>query len=796
MSVSTPPNLAVDSPAWAPVASTLAVPPITPSVGDSLSKYLIAQQLPCFEENSLCLAPRRPGLHLGNWKSQDKLCFAKHEPNAIHQLGLLKIVHFKSLHKFLNTFQKTANKALKQTLRNNSSSDCKTTVENFHSLVSICAFLNALTHSYSAMVQAAEPNLLEDAIALVRDKYDIWVEQATAEHTKENLEWNPFALVCKQNKSEEISQEVKAHLEDLNCRFDAMLMVQEQGRQPNPTPSCTYQRDCNHLYNPCCYNCSELGHISKDCTAPCSICKEPSHSNFISEFNLINHDRKPQGLMMAEQNFEAGKRALSSSATPQPLNKKSNLEYTVDPDGPSFPFTLICKCQVCSQGPSSGCKLTPPPMKRTDCKDAPFSSVFLPHIHDETVEDLENPSNPDPPCKPPSSPLPPRMYGRNSNLENEDVFKNKDHYLCLPDLDKYLPFKDNPHYNIVTVESVPKSPHTNGRFYDLPSDTPSLEASPTGTAAWGHRATRQEGKDKGPAAFGSHHCSHPGQRGSAMVSQVNSPGFGPARSLNTVEMDRQGLLADPADLEEPIRSACGNKFNVHSALYNVDISNQPIISWAHWDTKGPAALLYSCNLNQPIKLHVFQGARGQHTSYNPCNLGHLIKSSYATCNSMHMAPSESSNLTKPITPDNAMEVDSDNILTNNCNLNGPITHNNAMENDSPNVSYMNFNLNEPIRPHNTIETDTPNVLSNNCNSDGPIRSGTADANYTHTDQAGCPTSSQPIRPCVAKETNAPNVLHYYCNTDEPIRSRASGANYTHTILSQSIRYKKDPNWTN
>ncbi|KAJ9081242.1 hypothetical protein DSO57_1016781 [Entomophthora muscae] len=81
--------------------------------------------------------------------------------------------------------------------------------------------------------------------------------------------------------------------------------------------------------------------------------------------------------MMAEQNYEA-KRTLSSSATPQPLNKKSTLEYIIDPDGPSFPFTQIHKRQVCSQGPSPGCKLTPPPMKRTDLEDAPAPSVFPP----------------------------------------------------------------------------------------------------------------------------------------------------------------------------------------------------------------------------------------------------------------------------------------------------------------------------------------------------------------------------------------------------------------------------------
>ncbi|KAJ9059568.1 hypothetical protein DSO57_1001108 [Entomophthora muscae] len=508
MSASASPVSAVESPAQAPAASALAVPPPAPSVDKPMSKFLVAQQLPCFEENGYTAwlytfedyaeqfkLSDKDCLHevscflLGeacvwhqdvqvatwaNWKAQAELCFAEHEPDAIHQLGLLKMVHFKSLHTFLNTFQKTANKALTQHLKTSSSSDCKTTVENFHSLVSIRKFVNTLTHSYSAMVQAAKPNLLEEAIALVRDKYNIWVEQATDEHAKENSECNPFALVCKQNKSEEIAQEVKAHLEDLNCRFDAMFMAQEQGRQPNPPPPRTFQRDRNCLYNPRCYNCSEVGHISKDCTTPCPICKEPSHSNFICEFNPINHDHKPQGLMMAEQNYEA-KRALSSSATPQPLNKKSNLEYIVDPDGPSFPFTLICKRQVCSQGPSPGHELTPPPMKHTDREDALSPSVFPPSPMVKLGKILDHPSNPDPPRKPPSSPSPPRAYVHDSkwnpchpnrfvSLEIEDDFENEDHYLCLPDLDKYLPFEDNPRYNIVTVESVPKSPRSDSKY--------------------------------------------------------------------------------------------------------------------------------------------------------------------------------------------------------------------------------------------------------------------------------------------------------------------------------------------
>ncbi|KAJ9075534.1 hypothetical protein DSO57_1035218 [Entomophthora muscae] len=159
-------------------------------------------------------------------------------------------------------------------------------------------------------------------------------------------------------------------------------------------------------------------------------------------------------------------------------------------------------------------------MKRTDCEDAPSQSVFLPHIPGVAVEDVNNPTNPDPTCKPPSSPSLSCMYVHNSkwnlchpnrfiSLADEDVVEVDDHYPCLPDLDEYLLFKDNPRYNIVTVESVPDSPCIDGSFTDLPSGTPSLEASPAGAAAWRHRATSLESKDKSPAAFGSHHCSHP-----------------------------------------------------------------------------------------------------------------------------------------------------------------------------------------------------------------------------------------------------------------------------------------------
>ncbi|KAJ9048517.1 hypothetical protein DSO57_1034325 [Entomophthora muscae] len=144
-------------------------------------------------------------------------------------------------------------------------------------------------------------------------------------------------------------------------------------------------------------------------------------------------------------------------------------------------------------------------MKFTDCKDTLSPSVFFPHTLGEAVKDVDNSTNPYLPRKPTFSPSLSHMYvcdskwnpchpNRFVSLADEDVVEVDDHYPCLPDLNEYLLFEDNPHYNIVTVESVPNSLRIDSSFTDLPSGTPSLEASPAGTAAWGRRARRARTK--------------------------------------------------------------------------------------------------------------------------------------------------------------------------------------------------------------------------------------------------------------------------------------------------------------
>ncbi|KAJ9052032.1 hypothetical protein DSO57_1038324 [Entomophthora muscae] len=82
--------------------------------------------------------------------------------------------------------------------------------------------------------------------------------------------------------------------------------------------------------------------------------------------------------MMAKEDYKKEKCALSSSASPNPINKKPNSDCFVDPNVPhfdtksnQFPFKLFNKRFIHSRGLSPDHVITPPPMKRADCEDAP-----------------------------------------------------------------------------------------------------------------------------------------------------------------------------------------------------------------------------------------------------------------------------------------------------------------------------------------------------------------------------------------------------------------------------------------
>ncbi|KAJ9078351.1 hypothetical protein DSO57_1007388 [Entomophthora muscae] len=144
---------------------------------------------------------------------------------------------------------------------------------------------------------------------------------------------------------------------------------------------------------------------------------------------------------------------------PQAMNKKSNSDYIVDPNGPHFPFKLINPRKVCSCRPSPDHGHTPPPMKRTDWEAAPSPENFTMYpLQDSPIPAVVNPSSTQTHfSEPPSSPSPPRQYVCNScwNPEHPSPFTPLEELL---DFDDLALAKEANRYNVVTVETAPNTP--------------------------------------------------------------------------------------------------------------------------------------------------------------------------------------------------------------------------------------------------------------------------------------------------------------------------------------------------
>ncbi|KAJ9081795.1 hypothetical protein DSO57_1010907 [Entomophthora muscae] len=100
--------------------------------------------------------------------------------------------------------------------------------------------------------------------------------------------------------------------------------------------------------------------------------------------------------MMAKEDYKKEKCALSSSASPNPINKKPNSDYFVDPNGlhfdtksNQFPFKSFNKQFIRSCGPSPDHVITLPPMKRADCEDAPPPENFA--ARPDTLPSFDDP---------------------------------------------------------------------------------------------------------------------------------------------------------------------------------------------------------------------------------------------------------------------------------------------------------------------------------------------------------------------------------------------------------------------
>ncbi|KAJ9049088.1 hypothetical protein DSO57_1028183 [Entomophthora muscae] len=140
------------------------------------------------------------------------------------------------------------------------------------------------------------------------------------------------------------------------------------------------------------------------------------------------------------------------------MNKKSNSDYNVDPNGPHFPFKLINPRKVCSHELFSDHGHILPPIKCTDRKAAPSTEHFSIHplwdlLIFSAVNLFSTQNHFDKPSRSPPSPC---LYVHNScwNLEHPNSFTP---------LEKLLDF-DNPaladnaaRYNMVVMETAPNT---------------------------------------------------------------------------------------------------------------------------------------------------------------------------------------------------------------------------------------------------------------------------------------------------------------------------------------------------
>ncbi|KAJ9082058.1 hypothetical protein DSO57_1008191 [Entomophthora muscae] len=309
------------------------------------------------------------------------------------------------MQEFIVTFQECANAVLAQHVKSENGSKRVMAADTFHRLIGIPTFEAALTLTYAAFICKEEPNTLKDAYNLMHKQYTIYVECKIDKYAHAASIWNPFIDKVKVKKEAKLVKTMEAKFKELNSKFESLFLAQTCAPRSNQDPPC--QPSTNYT----CYNCNEVGHVSRDCTRKCSICKQPDHSNFCCPHCYCpGPGQHPHHIMMAEHDYENEKRGLSSSASPNPMNKKTNSDYFVDPSDPHFDlasnqflFKMFNKRYIRSQGPSPDHSLTPPLRKRTDREDTPSPESFCSRA-----------AAPEPPNfdEPPATPSPPRLLSK------------------------------------------------------------------------------------------------------------------------------------------------------------------------------------------------------------------------------------------------------------------------------------------------------------------------------------------------------------------------------------------------
>ncbi|KAJ9081432.1 hypothetical protein DSO57_1014729 [Entomophthora muscae] len=241
------------------------------------------------------------------WETKARKRFIGYKPDPHHFLSQAKISQFTSLQPFIVKFQEYANKG-------SSGIEQKIISDNFHSLVGIPTFENALTPAYAGLIRKANLATLEEAYNIVCENYAIYVE-------------------CKldnkqQKKDPSIAETIEAKFKDMQSQFEAIYLAHEH-------PSCGPRPMQGHyVFTGNCYNCDDQGQKLERCTKPCSICKSTDHTNFSCNQRMRNTTQCPIAVMMADQYYQNEKRPLTTPESVSPLNKKNSSDYSIYHSGP------------------------------------------------------------------------------------------------------------------------------------------------------------------------------------------------------------------------------------------------------------------------------------------------------------------------------------------------------------------------------------------------------------------------------------------------------------------------------
>ncbi|KAJ9082749.1 hypothetical protein DSO57_1001815 [Entomophthora muscae] len=271
---------------------------------------------------------------LREWKTKARKRFIGYKPDPYHILNQVKISQFTSLQPFIAKFQEYTNKVLTQQTKGSSGIKQKIISDNFHSLVGIPTFKNALTPAYAGLIHKASPATLEEAYNIVCENYAISVECELNEDVKATSKWNPFSSSSRK-KEPSIAETCEAKFKDIQSQFEAIYLTHERpshGPRPMQGP---------YVFTSNFYNCNDQGQKSKRCTKPCSICKSTDHTNFGCNQRMCNTTQCPIAVMMADQYYQNEKHPLTtpknSCTTPKlPTQPPTSCNSRWNPEHPNL----------------------------------------------------------------------------------------------------------------------------------------------------------------------------------------------------------------------------------------------------------------------------------------------------------------------------------------------------------------------------------------------------------------------------------------------------------------------------